>query len=228
MSLKKAAFWAIRSGINVPSESLTRIEELVHLRSLLTQLDVDCVLDVGANRGQFASEVRGIGYSGPIISFEPIASEFNALKSRFAADPQWQGHQIALGRDALDTVINVPNKTVNASLLTPVSGEKCRQEPMKVRRLDSIELPYSRVFLKMDTQGYDLEVFAGAQGVLGRIVGLQSELSVVPLYDGMPRYLKALETYETAGFLLFNLAVVNRVADGGLLELNCFMRRARA
>jgi hypothetical protein len=86
----------------------------------------------------------------------------------------------------------------------------------------------SRIFLKMDTQGYDLEVFSGATGALDRVLGLQSELSVRPLYEGMPHYIQSLETYQSAGFDLYNLSVVNRIETGGLLELNCFMRRSGA
>ena len=77
----------------------------------------------------------------------------------------------------------------------------------------------------MDTQGYDVEVFRGASGCIGDVRGLQSELSVQPMYQGMPHYVEALDVYRTAGFDLHNLSVVNRTADGGFVELNCFMRR---
>lgn len=59
------------------------------------------------------------------------------------------------------------------------------------------------------------------------ISGLQSEISVRPLYHGMPHYLEALAVYEDAGFELFDLTVVTRTSEGGLQELNCFMKRAR-
>jgi FkbM family methyltransferase len=223
--MKTFAMHAISRGLSIPHEPFERVDELSHLRNLIKTLDVDCVLDVGANIGQFAKEVRGIGYAGAIISFEPQASEFATLTSRFTRDVKWSGFQCALGTEQREAVINVPNKTVNASLLRIASGEQCRQETIQIRRLDSIPLPFSRIFLKMDTQGYDLQVFAGATGILDRVVGLQSELSIVPLYNGMPDYLDALMTYKQAGFQLHNLSVVNRVQGGGLLELNCFMRR---
>jgi hypothetical protein len=78
----------------------------------------------------------------------------------------------------------------------------------------------------MDTQGYDLKVFAGAQGCLHSIQALQSEISVVPIYHNMPHYVESLVTYERAGFELFNLSVVSRTGKGGLQELNCFMKRS--
>lgn len=222
--LKAAVLWGISKGFKLP-QAADRVDELSRLKCLLDQLRVDAVLDVGANCGQFASELRGIGYTGRIISFEPIESEFRALQHRFAGDANWQGFNLALGDCDEDTFINIPKKSVNASLLQTVSGEAVRREPMKIRRLDGMGLALSRVFLKMDTQGYDLKVFKGAQGQLDNIVGIQSELSIVPLYREMPHYIEALDVYEAAGFQLYNLSVVNRVPDGGLLELNCLMKR---
>lgn len=199
----------------------------------MQQLEIDCVLDVGANRGQFAGELRQIGYSGLIVSFEPVASEFEALQDKFRTDSAWRGFRLALGSTQESKPITVQKLTVMSSLLEPIAAEtNCRTEIIEVRRLDEL-LPSvlpgadpSRIFLKMDTQGYDLEVFKGAAGCLERIVGIQSELSIQPLYKNMPHYLEALEAYEAAGFDLYNLSVVNRIASGGLLEMNCFMRKA--
>lgn len=203
------------------------------VRDLLAMLRIDCVLDVGANRGQFAMELRRIGFDGRIISFEPIGAEFSLLKERFTRDQAWQGYQVALGSVEESRDITIPKLTVLSSFLEAVVQDKdSRVESIHVRRLDSV-LPEilpdhsrRRVFLKMDTQGYDLEVFKGASGCIGSILGIQSELSVQPLYKDMPHYLDALSTYEGAGFDLHNLTVVSRTESGGLLEMNCFMCRA--
>jgi FkbM family methyltransferase len=229
---KSLAIWSISKGLQLPQLPLERINELTFLRRLLEQLQIDCVLDVGANRGQFAKELRGIGYDGALVSFEPIASEFEALRHGFENDVRWRGYRVALGSAPALMTITIPKLTVMSSLLRARdSGGETREEQVEVRRLDDIlpglveELGATRVFLKMDTQGYDLEVFRGAAGCLPMIHGLQSELSVQPLYENMPHYLEALDAYEAACFSLYNLSVVNRTADGGLLELNCFMRR---
>lgn len=231
--IKSAAVWSVSKGLKLPQAQLDRMSELVFLRRLLTQLQIDCVIDVGANRGQFARELRSIGFQGQILSFEPIASEFAALKAEFAQDAAWRGFQMALGSAAEQKPITIPHLTVMSSLLESTAVERnARTEIIDIKRLDELlpaqlsELGVGRVFLKMDTQGYDLEVFKGTARCLDRILGLQSELSVQPLYKSMPHYLEALQTYEAAGFELFNLSVVNRVQSGGLLEMNCFMRRA--
>lgn len=230
--IKSIAVWGISKGLQLPQSQLDRMSELSFLRRLLDQLQIDCVLDVGANRGQFARELRGIGYKGRLISFEPIASEFSVLEKEFEDDPKWRGYQIALGSKLESMSITIPKLTVMSSLLeTEVAEKGTRKETVEVKRLDDVlpalvtEFGVSRIFLKMDTQGYDLEVFKGASGCTDMIQGIQSELSVQPIYKNMPHYLEALDAYEVAGFDLYNLSVVNRIASGGLLELNCFMRR---
>lgn len=232
--IKSIAVWGISKGLRLPQAPLDRVNELSSLRDLLLQLRIDCVLDVGANRGQFARELRGIDYDGLIISFEPIGSEFLALKEQFKNDSRWSGYQVALGSREESMSITIPRLTVMSSLLESTVAERgARKELVKVRRLDNMlpslmkDFESSRVFLKMDTQGYDLDVFRGTSGCIDKIQGIQSELSIQPLYKNMPHYLEVLETYEAAGFDLYNLSVVNRVSNGGLLELNCFMRRAR-
>jgi FkbM family methyltransferase len=236
--IKSIALWVISKGLHLPQALLDRMNELSLLRDLLSQLEVDCVLDVGANCGQFARELRGFGYRGQIISFEPISSEFLAMKEQFKHDPRWSGYRLALGSKVESMTLSIPKLTVLSSLLEPndllepfLDENDTREEMVEVRRLDGLlpsileEHGTSRMFLKMDTQGFDLEVFKGASGCLDSILGIQSELSIQPLYRNMPPYLDALEVYEAAGFKLHNLSVVNRVSNGGLLELNCYMRR---
>lgn len=230
--LKSAALWAVSKGLRLPEAPLDRLGELIHLRQLLEQLRIDCVLDVGANEGQFAAELRGLGFTGLIRSFEPVRQAFDLLRARFAGDPRWSGFNMALGSVERSQEIVISRQSVMNSLLEPLKrGDILRREIVSVRRLDALfdsdlgDLRNRRIFLKMDTQGYDLEVFKGASGVTDLLLGLQSELSVQPLYEGMPHYLEALQTYEAAGFELYNLSVVNRTDSGGLLEVNCFMRK---
>ena len=230
--LKSATIKYVWAGMRFPLGAFERVGELQTMRELTTLLNADCVVDVGANRGQFAQELRGVGYAGRIISFEPQRSEFEVLSRQLATDREWQGHRLALGSRTDKLELMVPGLTVLGSLLRPnFKSQNSRTESVDVVRLDEL-LPTllpdwreRRIYLKMDTQGYDLEVFKGAEGVLSSVVGLQSELSVQPLYEGMPHYLDALTTFERAAFELHNLSVVGRGEDGAVIEMNCYMRR---
>jgi hypothetical protein len=86
---------------------------------------------------------------------------------------------------------------------------------------------HARTYLKMDTQGFDLEVVRGAERVLPSVLGLQSEISVVPIYQQMPDYLTALATFKDLGFVLTGIyPVVRDKSTLAVTEFDCIMRRA--
>ncbi len=221
---------AVKLGRSLPEQLLARVHELNHLKTLLRLQDINCVLDVGANIGQFASELRMIGYTGRIVSFEPTRHVFKQLQTNFRSDTLWSGHCVALGSKSGPAIINVAHNLTVLSSFHPLKTARTdvRPETVEMRRLDELENivgEHERVFLKMDTQGFDVEVFNGARAILPRVLGLQSEICIDPLYDGMPSYLEALSTYTDAGFALYDMSLVSRAADGCLVEMNCFMRR---
>ena len=224
MSLKKwVTLSAIRCGLRVPIQAETA-RGLANLKALLAELGIDCVLDVGANRGQFAESLRFLGFSGHIISFEPVERDFKILRIRFSKDRRWHGYQVALGEnEGMAPITVVPNATVFSSFLPGAIplGKNLETETVVIRRLDAMlpeiirSIGVSRIFLKMDTQGYDLKCFAGSSGGIRQILGLLSELSVQPIYQGMPHYLESLRQYEAAGFQLVSLTEIGRASWWG-------------
>src|SRR5579863_1295246 len=212
-----------------------------HLKRLLALLEIDCVLDVGANDGQYAAMLRKIGYRGRIVSFEPVAKTYAALAERAAKDKDWHVFHCALAAKAGRQKIRVTRSTVFASFLDPSEYSKTkypkdmpveRIEEVRVRTLDEVlqeaiqGLKSPKLFLKMDTQGYDLQVFAGAKKSLPKILALQTEISIQAIYKGMPNYLQSLDTYSKAGFVISGLYPVSRDKDTlALIELDCVMRK---
>ena len=212
-----------------------------HLRHLLPKLGIDCLLDVGANQGQYGRTLRKAGYKGRIVSFEPVKETFQILKSHADRDGNWRVNNFALGANAGESAIHVTRATILSSFRQPnaFSMDKyswgmpiVRDETVKIRTLDDVfeeclaGLKSPQVFLKMDTQGFDLQVFVGATRSLPRVLGLQSEISIQPIYEGVPDYLEALSTYTKAGFVISGLYPVSRDKETlALIELDCVMRR---
>ena len=78
----------------------------------------------------------------------------------------------------------------------------------------------------MDTQGFDLEVFSGASKHLKHIKCLLSEVSFIPIYDGMPTYAKSLKLYRSNGFQVSGLYPVTRDKQSrAIIEMDCVMVR---
>src|SRR5262249_10260519 len=85
------------------------------------------------------------------------------------------------------------------------------------------QLGVNQIYLKLDTQGYDLEVAKGAGASLPGIRGLQTEASVVPIYEGMPDYSSAIRTFESHGFVLSGIFPNNPSHFPRLIEFDCYM-----
>jgi len=199
------------------------------LRAILEDRRVDTVLDVGAHTGGYGALLRELGYAGEIVSFEPVAASYATLSARL--DPRWTAHRLALGAANGTLALNVAGESNFTSFLEPTATDRFagstidRVEPVEVRRLDEVA-GGERIFLKTDTQGWDLEVIEGARGLLDRVVGLQVELSVQPLYDGAPDWLSVLGTLRGLGFVAASLTGVGR-ADLAALEFDCLLVRDR-
>ena len=189
---------------------------------MLRATEVDLVLDVGANVGQYASALRRAGYTGRIVSFEPVAEPFRALADAAAGDPLWDVHPYALGAEDGTAEINTTPGTMSSMLSASEFGrgwsdklEETHTETIQIRRLDSVFAEVTggrpvRAYLKLDTQGFDLEVFRGAGEALGSVVAMQSEVACLSIYDGMPRLQEQLSAYEDEGFETVGMYPVSR------------------
>lgn len=191
-------------------------QEIMALRRFVRAFAVDCVFDVGANHGQYATTLRrDIGFAGTIFSFEPNPEVFAALEARAARDPRWHVFNMALSDFDGTADFNIMAAHQFSSLerpdesRDPIFAERARiarTVQMQCRRLDTL-LPELRTahgfatpFLKMDTQGHDLSVCEGAGALLGQMAGVQTELGVRPIYDGAPDYRHMVEWLSARGF----------------------------
>lgn len=221
----------------IPEWALPHHEAAQFLRKTFALLETDCVLDVGANAGQYRDFLRTeVGFVGTIVSFEPIHAHAERLTSRArATDPAWQVKPFALGRTAGTARFNVMADTQFSSFLTPrhSQGNTFQQNrvtdsvEVEVRTLDDllpgIEAEFSPrgIYLKLDTQGFDLEVLGGATRSLDRISGLQTEASVTPLYDGMPDFMETISAIRSMGFAISGMFPNNPQHFPRLVEFDC-------
>ena len=184
---------------------------------LMASRGITVVLDVGANIGQFALRTRAAGYEGRIVSFEPMSAAFAELSERAGPDPAWDCRREALGSSTERSRINISQNSYSSSLL-PIEDRHVGSAPgsayvgaeeISVVPLDSIwdEVVASsdRPFLKLDVQGFELVALLGAERSLAGLAGVETELSLVPLYEGAPGYRDVIDHLERAGFRLAGL-----------------------
>ena len=191
--------------------------EILALRRFLAAFSIDCVVDVGANYGQYATMLRrDVGFGGHILSFEPNPDVFAALECKAKGDARWHVFHMALSDVDGTAQFNIMAAHQFSSLRAPaeqldevfVSRNRVeRTVDVPCRRIDGLfdqwrsAHGWARPFLKMDTQGHDSAVCAGAAETLKRFVGVQTELAVRPLYQGASDYRAMIAWLEEEGFI---------------------------
>jgi FkbM family methyltransferase len=180
--------------------------------------DINTVIDIGANIGQFAESLRDAGFQGRIISFEASQEAHHQLQRRAQHDNHWTvAPRLAVGAENGKTTINISCNSVSSSVLPMLSAHLTaepksayvRTETVELRKLDSIAddclSDVDCVFLKSDAQGFESEVLRGARRLLDRVAGLQMELSLIPLYEGEHLFEFMLHEIQDRGFELWSL-----------------------
>ena len=186
--------------------------------SMLRTHNVNLIFDVGANAGQFGVLLRKIGFDGKIISFEPLSDAREILLNISKNDPQWQiALQTAIGEENGEIEIQIAGNSQSSSVLDMLDthvraapdSKYIGKEKVALRTLDSIALDYmdsnSIAFIKIDTQGYETQVMNGAKKLMSQIVGLQVEISLVPLYKGQCLFDEMLKKLKNDGFELWSI-----------------------
>lgn len=206
----------VSSVLHSMGMELVRSEPALRAR-WLAEMNINLVLDVGANTGQYATEIRKHGFAGRVISMEPVRATFDRLARHAAGDPMWTVKQAAAGSRPERATINLSGNTTSSSLLAMKSRHAAvapesayvGQEQIEVIRLDSLVdqeiAAKDRVWLKLDVQGYEFAALEGATRLLPQVYGLECELSVVPLYEQTPLIGEAIVRIEAMGFRLVSL-----------------------
>lgn len=186
------------------------------LLASLNHVGVNTVFDIGANTGQFAQDLRTIGFAGRIISFDPLTAAHSQLMEAAHLDAAWLVHpRVALGAEDGEIEINIAGNSVSSSVLpmldahssAAVGSSYVAVERTPLVRLDSVAPQYlnsdSRLFIKIDTQGYEWQVLDGAAQTLKGAQGVMLEMSLVSLYEGERLWRDLIDRMALAGFTLW-------------------------
>lgn len=221
--------------------ALAQLALNAHLRDLLTAHRIDLVVDVGANRGQFARHIRALGHTGPIVSIEPQKRLAEALRAEVASSQPWTVLHGAVGAEQGRATLHTFSDDTFSSLHQPSPAALERfgdllapgqSETVEMRTLDAWlsggeYAAASRILLKTDTQGNDHAVLRGAPLTLRRTCVVLTEAALVPLYSTAtsPEEFAALLApagFRPAGYY----AVSHDERDLAALELDCLFTRA--
>jgi FkbM family methyltransferase len=214
-----------------------------HLQVLFEKLDIDCVLDVGANIGQYGDLLRkAVGYNGLIISFEPVKATFELLKNKSESDDKWHVYDFALGPGDGKKMINVMAASPLSSFLQPDQSNTDlfashntidHRETVEMRSVDTIiddlraKYQINRMFMKVDAQGYDLQVIRGAEKAMADVLAIQMELSAQAIYKETPPYFEVLREMRQRGYDLTGIFPITQDSLLRLIGFDCVLINRR-
>jgi FkbM family methyltransferase len=214
-----------RSGLRVQPSPDSRLS---HCRSnLLQSLSIDCIFDVGANKGQFSHRVRKNGYSGRIVSFEPT-HVFADLEQVASQDDLWTVFNVALSNLEGQQLMHLAsNGSLSSSLLRPsgilseFSIEFSEIMDVDVKRLDSYSnLLGANNYLKLDVQGSEHKVLGGATETLLRFSAIEFESALKPMYEGESVFWEIASDLMVKGFSPVILTPTHWGPKGSLISLD--------
>lgn len=220
----------------IPNWQLDSFFLTKRIKKIINTYQIDCIIDVGANTGQYYEFLRKqVQYNGLIVSFEPDPENIRFLEKK-NKDKNWIIQGYALGQESTILNFNIMKQNSFNSFLQPDHSEteqfkqqniikKTIQVPVK--RLDDIlqtlqkKFVFNKIFLKIDTQGFDLQVFKGAYGLYNQIKAVQTEVSVMPIYKNAPGIEDSLKLFRKSGYEVSALYPIFESKFPHAVEFDC-------
>jgi len=182
-------------------------------KGFLKGLDCQFVVDVGANCGQFTLAARVLCDTAKIHSFEPLSEPAETFKTLFDSDDCVTLHQVALGVTREKKIMHI-SKSIDSSSLFPISDlqeelfpgtSEVGETSVTVVPLHELLQPNEIVkpaLLKIDVQGYELEVLRGCDDMLSNFAHVYVECSFVELYEGQPLARDIIDFLQQRNFFM--------------------------
>lgn len=198
---------------------------------------IDTLLDIGANVGQYATLVRAAGFTGAIVSLEPLPSAYAELERRLGKDRAWTGMQVAAGATPGRVVLHEAANSYSSSVLTAAQAQLAADPDSRgvvdhevdVTTVAEVcatrRLPVERLLLKIDTQGFESAVLDGCGDLLDRVPMVQLELSHVEMYAGQAGAAELTERLAGHGLAPWTWDAGVASSEGRLLQSDCLFVR---
>ncbi len=208
-------------------------------RAIIGSLPLATVVDVGANVGQFSLLVRALHPDAQIVAFEPLPDAAARYRQVFHGDSRAVLHEAAIS-PARGTATMHVSASADSSSLLPISERQSELFPgtqevgttdVEAGPLDafvSAELVVPPALLKIDVQGFELEVLRGSLSLLPGFAYVYVEASFEALYTDQALFDDVARFLETEGFTEAGRYNMAHTAEGAPIQADFLFRRVNA
>lgn len=189
-------------------------------------------IDIGAYVGNWTRSFKQIFPDSQVLMIEPQRTKLAALKSVAAELSKVEWRSALLGPEAQDTVGFHESETAS-SVLEEAANRQPPNSYMPMTTLDAITVGTPFVgpdFIKLDVQGYELEILKGGTNTLASAEVVMMEVNLIALHDGAPLFHESAEYMGRHGFQIYDVCgLMRRPYDGALWQADViFVRNSSA
>jgi FkbM family methyltransferase len=195
---------------------------MTHLRRMKVRgLNPRLVLDVGAAHGNWTTACQRIFPDAHFMMLEPLP-DYEAELSALVRRGRIEYIPAAAGRAEDTLALLVPDEPEGSSFLAGTSETSYfkRSVTVTVLPLSSLDIPSGPTVLKLDVQGYELEVIAGAAPILDQVEVIIAECSLYPFQQGIPLMHEVVDRIVELGYRIYDTADETRWPSGTLAQLD--------
>lgn len=201
----------IKKTINFFGLDIKRYVKRPKPLDFIKHFEIQTILDIGANTGQFAKEARLVTKDAQIYSFEPLPQCYADVNKLFDGDNKFKSFNFALGDLEEEKTIHQNEYTPSSSILDLGNVHKQKfpyatktfDLKIKIKKLDEIYKTLRiepNLLVKIDVQGYEDKVINGGMETLSSAKAILIENSFIELYSGQPTFDKIYRKLNELGF----------------------------
>lgn len=195
------------------------------------------IIDIGANKGQFALACREWSPNARIISFEPLKVPSEVFKALFAKDENVKLNMVAIGPRFERTKIHISKKEDSSSIL-PIGPKQVALYPgtqeKEIIEIDIAPLSLylksedmkTPAMLKLDVQGFEMEALKGCESMLEVIDLIYCECSFIELYNGQKMAYEVIEWLRQRKFNFIGIYNISYSQSGQTIQADFLFKRA--
>ncbi|WP_379093589.1 FkbM family methyltransferase [Pedobacter sp. UC225_65] len=192
-----------RLGVPNQASSLLRLKEL--------GFEPQHILDIGAYEGHWALEVAAIFPKAHILMIEGQKAKEDILSKRLNEIPNTELRIALLGAETKNVTFNIYETA--SSVFKEDNETNAKIEQIELQLLDQIvaDTRFEKTdLIKLDTQGYELEILKGGIKTLQSAQLVLIEVSLLGIYKGAPLVDEVIHFMKSHGFILYDICTLMR------------------